>query len=52
MGRKKAVTLTREVIGDKVRLTSNKGIRDIRTESVYFEVICKAQDERFFVECE
>ena len=45
------ITLNREVLpnGD-IRLTSPKGIMDIRSYAVYPVVICKPKMERFFVE--
>ena len=35
-----------------IRLTSESDIKDIRTDNVYTEVICKTKNEKFFIETE
>ena len=35
-----------------VKLTSENGVKDTRTEAVYSEVVVKEKNERFFVEVE
>lgn len=34
----------------KIKLFSEIGIRDIRNDNIYSEVICKEENEHFFVE--
>lgn len=53
MAKKKTVevTLNREVLPNgNIKLTSIQGVKDIRDDSVYSEVICKQKYEHYFKE--
>lgn len=45
------ITMKREVLPNgNIRLTSEKGIIDIRNGNIYSEVICKPEAEKYFAE--
>lgn len=44
--------MTREVIGNTVHLTSESGIKDVRTDKIHHEVVCSLKTERYFAELE
>lgn len=44
--------MTREVIGNTVHLTSESGIKDVRTDKIHHEVVCSLKTERYFAEKE
>ena len=45
------ITLSRDVLPNgMIRLTSVKGIIDMRSGAIYSEVVCTPKKEKFFVE--
>lgn len=50
---RKSYCIKREVLANgMIRLSSAKGIRDIRNDRVYSVVECEARNEKFYVEAE
>ncbi len=41
-----------ELEGGLIRLLADNGVKDIRTDFVYSEVICKPENEKYYVENE